>query len=164
MKKLLYYGSLVILFIVTVFVTSNVVHASKNKKNYLKTENLVQACMTGCSSDIIAYDSNTRSVEGLTYINCGRGTSDHCEFYTLFSIAYQKPDGTWSYIYQSCSGGAIPCGYVEYPVSTGFVTLSPGYNYLVVFSVYDVNYGCGTCSAPIFCSPSCSTSKYITVK
>lgn len=120
-------------------------------------------CLVSCNQLFISFDSSTYTVEGMGYLNCNSG-SQFCEFYTLLSIWCEDNNGQLVYLQGFCSGGALRCGTINYPILTSPIILSPGLKYVISFSVYDVNMGCGTCGNPIICNATCRTYKVIDLR
>lgn len=121
------------------------------------------SCLVNCNKLFIGFDPITNNVEGSGYLNCGSG-NQFCEFYTLLSIWYYDNNEQLTYLTSFCSGGALNCGVSNYPILDSPTTLQPGYKYVVVFSVYDVNRGCGTCGNPSICNAACSINKTINLR
>lgn len=120
-------------------------------------------CLVNCNKLFIGFNAETFGVEGLGDLNCGNG-NQFCEFYTLFTIWYYDNNEKLTYLTGFCNGGAFNCGVKNYPIIDSPVTLQPGYKYMVRFSLYDVNNGCGTCSNPVLCNPTCSIAKTIDLR
>lgn len=121
------------------------------------------SCLVSCNQLFIGFDPDTNQVEGMGILNCVSG-NQFCEFYTLLSVWYQNENGQLQYLNSYCNGGAMSCGTRNYPILAPYITLQSGYNYVIVFSVYDVNKGCGTCSNPVVCNAECRIYKNIDLR
>lgn len=121
------------------------------------------SCLVSCNKLFISFDQFTYNIEGLGDLNCGN-SNQFCEFYTLLSVWYYDNNNVLTYWTSSCNGWVMECGVKNYPILSSSFRLDPGYKYVVYFSVYDVNKGCGTCNNPILCNATCSTSKVIDLR